>query len=82
LVVNLIVLWNTIYIDAALDQLRTEGHVTLEEDVGRLSPLGSRHSNMLGRYAFTVPRCRARRTSVAPRSQRHGHRLSLKPRLM
>ncbi|WP_159982073.1 MULTISPECIES: Tn3 family transposase [unclassified Novosphingobium] len=25
LVVNLIVLWNTIYIDAALDQLRAEG---------------------------------------------------------
>ena len=55
MVVNLIVLWNMIYIDAVLDQLRTEGHVILDEDVARLSPLGSRHSNMLGRYAFTIP---------------------------
>ena len=55
LVVNLVVLWNTIYIDAALNQLRAEGYVILNEDVARLSPLGSRHINMLGRYAFTIP---------------------------
>ena len=55
LVVNLVVLWNTIYIDAAVSQLRAEGHVILDEDVARLSPLGSRHINMLGRYAFTSP---------------------------
>ncbi len=55
LVVNLIVLWNTIYIDAALDQLRAEDHVILDEDVARLSPLGSRHIDMLGRYALTIP---------------------------
>jgi TnpA family transposase len=55
LVVNLIVLWNTIYIDAALNQLRAEGHVILDEDVARVSPLGFRHINMLGRYAFTIP---------------------------
>ena len=55
LVVNLVVLWNTIYIDAALNQLRAEGHVILDEDVARLSPLGTKHINMLGRYAFTIP---------------------------
>ncbi len=55
LVVNLIVLWNTIYIDAALNQLRAEGHVILDVDVARLSPLGFRHINMLRRYAFTIP---------------------------
>lgn len=60
LVVNLIVLWNTIYIDAALNQLRAEGHVILDEDVARLSPLGFRHINMLGRYAFTIPEMVAR----------------------
>jgi hypothetical protein len=26
-----------------------------DEDVVRLSPLGFRHLNMLGRYAFTTP---------------------------
>ena len=49
------VLWNTIYMDAALDRLRAEGHEPRPEDVARLSPLGHTHVNMLGRYAFTLP---------------------------
>ncbi len=48
-------LWNTIYMDAVLDQLRAEGFDVRPEDVARLSPLGFKHINMLGRYAFTLP---------------------------
>lgn len=48
-------LWNTIYIDAALAQLRKEGFLVRDEDVARLSPLGFGHINMLGRYSFAVP---------------------------
>jgi TnpA family transposase len=55
LVVNIIVLWNTIYIDAALTQLRAEGYPVRNEDVARLSPLVFEHINLLGRYAFSVP---------------------------
>lgn len=55
LVVNVIVLWNTLYMDAALTQLRAEGHGGRGEDMARLSPLGFEHINMLGRYAFTLP---------------------------
>ena len=55
LVVNVIVLWNTIYMDAALNQIRSEGFDVRDEDVARLSPLGFDHINMLGRYAFTLP---------------------------
>ncbi len=55
LVVNAIILWNTIYMDAALDQLRMEGFDVRDEDVARLSPLAHEHINMLGRYAFTLP---------------------------
>src|SRR5271168_3604455 len=55
LILNAVVLWNTIYMDAALNQLRNEGFQVLEEDVARLSPLGHEHINMLGRYAFTLP---------------------------
>jgi len=55
LVVNAIILWNTIYMDAALDQLRGEGFDVRDEDVARLSPLIHEHINMLGRYAFTLP---------------------------
>ena len=60
LVVNVIVLWNTIYMDAALDLLRAEGFDVRDEDVARLSPLGNEHVNMLGRYAFTLPETVAR----------------------
>jgi len=60
LVVNVIVLWDTIYMDAALDQLRAEGFDVRDEDVARLSPLGFEHINMLGRYVFTLPDAVAR----------------------
>ncbi len=55
MIVNVIVLWNTIYIDAAVSQLRKEGFLVRYEDVARLSPLGHEHINMLGRYTFTLP---------------------------
>jgi TnpA family transposase len=55
LVLNMIVLWNTIYIEAALNQLRTEGFFVTDGDVARLSPLLYEHINMLGRYSFSVP---------------------------
>ena len=55
LVTNIVVLWNTIYMDAALDRLRAEEYDVRLEDVARLSPLGHNHVNMLGRYAFTLP---------------------------
>ena len=54
LVLNMIVLWNTVYIEAALGQLRTEGCTVEEADVARLSPLLHEHINMLGRYSFSV----------------------------
>ncbi len=55
LVVNVIILWNTLYMDAALGQLRQEGFLVRDEDVARLSPLVHDHINMLGRYSFAVP---------------------------
>jgi TnpA family transposase len=55
LVLNIIVLWNTLYIDAVLEQLRREGYPIKDEDVARLSPLGFEHINLLGRYTFSMP---------------------------
>lgn len=55
LVLNMIVLWNTIYTEAALSQLRAEGYPVKDEDVVRLSPLLHEHINMLGHYSFSVP---------------------------
>ncbi|MDQ0700989.1 hypothetical protein QF048_007516 [Streptomyces sp. W4I9-2] len=54
LVLNAIVLWTTRYIDAAVAQLRAEGHEIREEDIARLSPLKHRNLNLFGRYSFTA----------------------------
>jgi hypothetical protein len=54
LVVNVIVLWNTLYTDAALNHLRGRGVTVKAEDVARLSPLGWEHINLLGRYSFAL----------------------------
>jgi hypothetical protein len=54
LVLNMIVLWNTIYIEAALNQLRAEGYPVKDEDAYRLSPLQHENINMLGRYSFSM----------------------------
>jgi hypothetical protein len=55
LVVNVIVLWNTIYMDAVIEQLRSEEYPLKPEDVGRLARLMFEHINFLGRYAFALP---------------------------
>jgi TnpA family transposase len=55
LVLNMIVLWNTIYIETALNQLRAAGYRVKDEDACRLSPLQHENINMLGRYSFSVP---------------------------
>ncbi len=60
LVLNMVVLWNTIYMQAVIDQLRAEGREVSDADVARLSPLIHEHINMLGRYSFDVPDAVAR----------------------
>jgi hypothetical protein len=55
LVLNCIVLWNTRYMNAALDQLRAEGREIRDEDVARLSPFVRHHLNVLGKYSFLLP---------------------------
>ena len=60
LVVNVLVLWNTSYMAAALTHLRTNGAELKAEDLARLSPLGYKHINMLGRYQFALAESLAR----------------------
>lgn len=54
LVLNAVVLWNTVYIEAVLKQLAAEGYPVKPEDMARLSPLPHSHLNVLGRYAFLL----------------------------
>jgi TnpA family transposase len=54
LVTNVVVLWNTIYVDAALRQLEGSQVLIEPEVVARLSPLGFQHIRFLGRYDFNL----------------------------
>ena len=53
LVVNCIVLYNTIYTQRVIEQLRANGHQISDEDIRRLSPLISEHITLVGRYHIT-----------------------------
>ena len=55
IVLNCIVLWNTAYIEAALQQLRAHGYPVRDEDVARLSPFMRKHINVHGKYSFAAP---------------------------
>ncbi|GGG60025.1 transposase [Hymenobacter glacieicola] len=55
LVVNALVLWNTRYLQQALEQWPATEAALAPDDVARLSPLLHEHVNMLGRYDFTLP---------------------------
>lgn len=52
LVLNAVVLWNTRYLDAIVNELRSQGLEISDADVARLSPLGHAHLNCLGRFAI------------------------------
>jgi hypothetical protein len=54
LVVNVIVLWNTLYLNKALGYLRASGMEIHDKDINRLTPLGFDHIRMTGRYDFTL----------------------------
>jgi TnpA family transposase len=50
LVTAAIVLWNTVYLDRALDALRREGVQVPDAFLAHLAPLGWRHINLTGDY--------------------------------
>lgn len=56
LVVNAVVHWNTKYMGVALDLLSEKDFTINEIDVKHLSPLGSEHIIIGGKYSFIVPR--------------------------
>jgi TnpA family transposase len=56
LVVNVIVLWNTLYMDAAVEHLRAQGYDVKPEDLARLAPLENKRTvNTLGQFSFALP---------------------------
>ncbi len=54
LVTNMVVLWNTKYMQLAIEHLQKQGMKIMPEQIARLSPLIHGHINMLGRYNFDL----------------------------
>ena len=52
LLVAAIILWNTTYLQRAVDHLRIQGHHPASGDLAHLSPLGWEHINLTGDYRW------------------------------
>jgi TnpA family transposase len=59
-VTNAVIIWNTVYMQAALDQLRAEGYPVHEEDLAHLWPARFEHINPFGKYYFPIDQARHR----------------------
>jgi len=55
LALNCATLWTTVYLDAAIHQLKAEGYPVREEDMARLSPFVHSHLGVHGTYTFALP---------------------------
>lgn len=60
LVMNCIIVWNTVYMSRVLESLRREGLKFSDEDLTHLSPCRYRHINVYGKYFFDLEATRQR----------------------
>ncbi len=61
LVTNAVIIWNTVYMAAAIDQLKEEGYVIRESDLASVWPTKQGHINFHGQYRFDVEEARLRK---------------------
>lgn len=55
LVLNCVTLWNTVYLNRALETLRAQCYPIMEQDTARLSAYMRKHINVHGHYTFQLP---------------------------
>jgi len=60
LLTNAVIVWNTVYKQAALDTIRQEGYPVQEEDLAHLWPIRFAHIHRYGKYEFNVEAARTR----------------------
>ena len=60
LLTNAVIVWNTVYMQAALDAIQHEGYPVQEEDLVHLWPIRFAHIHRYGKYEFNVEAARAR----------------------
>lgn len=52
LVTNAVITWNTVYMNAVIEQLKKEGCQIIESDVRHIWPTRFEHINVYGKYSF------------------------------
>ena len=60
LLTNAVIVWNTVYMQAALDAIQQEAYPVQEEDLAHLWPIRFAHIHRYGKYAFDVEAARTR----------------------
>jgi TnpA family transposase len=71
IVVNAIIVWNTIYIQRVLDELLAAGELITTSEIERISPLAHQHIHLYGHYPFELATRRAgHRPLRAPQQRR------------
>jgi len=61
LVTNAVIVWNTVYMAAVVDQLKREGYPVQERDLAHVWPTRYAHINVYGKYHFNVEEARGRK---------------------
>ena len=54
LLINIVIIWNTVYMAEIIDQLKREGYNINDEDLKHLSPVRHGHINPYGKYKFDL----------------------------
>ena len=52
LMTNAVILWNTVYMWKAIEQLKNDGYTVTDDDIAGLSPCRFEHINRLGKILF------------------------------
>jgi TnpA family transposase len=66
LLLNVIAVWNTRYMQAALDHLRATSYPVQESDLEHLSPITSAHINLHGSHHFDLQAPKKRQGQLRP----------------
>jgi len=61
LVTNAVILWNTVYMTAVIEQLKQEGYPVEESDLAHVWPTRYGHINVHGKYHFNMEEARVRK---------------------
>jgi len=68
LVTNAVIVWNTVYMAAVVEQLKQEGYPVQESDLAHIWPTRYAHINVYGKYHFNLDEAR-RRQGLRPLRQ-------------